>query len=77
MNDYNFVIELEFSNRMNALLVPFANVMCIRFTKFKCMGGHALKMFSIMQLNKKVQKRELTFFASSKEEGLSREGNVL
>lgn len=41
------------------------------------MGGHALKMFSIMQLNKKVQKRELTFFASSKEDGLSREGNVL
>lgn len=43
----------------------------------KCMRGCDSKMVSVMQLNRGVQKVEMTFFAAlKKEEGLSGKGNV-
>ena len=71
-DDYEFVVGLDFLDRINALLVPFANCLCILDPRCQCIvpvrgeTGQAAKVLSAIQLAKGVRKNEETFLAALK-----------
>ena len=72
LDDYEFVVGLDFLDRINALLVPFANCLCILDPRCQCIvpvrreTGQASKVLSAIQLAKGVRKNEETFLAALK-----------
>ncbi|KAF7821490.1 Transposon Ty3-I Gag-Pol polyprotein [Senna tora] len=82
MDDYPIVLSMEFSDKLKAVLVPFANTMCIseegntsivpleREAKIKA------KSISAMQLAKGMEKGQPTYVAAIKEEEGPLSGSV-
>lgn len=74
LDDYDFVIGLDFLDRINALLVPFANCICILDPRCQCIvpvrreSGPSTKVLSAIQLAKGVRREEESL-ASKKESG--------
>lgn len=69
LDDYDFVIEMDFLDRINDLIVPVAD--CIFILESKCQGvvsvkhlmGNGQKTLLTMQLKKGVRKGEFTYLA--------------
>ncbi|OMO74467.1 reverse transcriptase [Corchorus capsularis] len=72
LDDYDFVVVLDFLDRINALLVPFADCVCILDPRCQCIvpvrreTGQATMTLSAIQLAKGVRKDEETFLAALK-----------
>ncbi|OMO92033.1 hypothetical protein CCACVL1_06931 [Corchorus capsularis] len=74
LDDYDFVVSLDFLDRIriNALLVPFADCICIHDPRCQCIvpvkrdSGNATKTLSAIELAKGVKKDEETFLAALK-----------
>ncbi|OMO94934.1 hypothetical protein COLO4_16141 [Corchorus olitorius] len=72
LDDYDFVIGIDFLDRINALLVPFADCIYILDPRCKCIvpmrweTGQATKTLSAIQLAKGMKKDDETFLAALK-----------
>ena len=72
LDDYEFVVGLDFLDHINALLVPFTNYLCILNPRCQCImlvrreTDQATKVLSAIQLAKGVRKNEETFLAALK-----------
>ncbi|PKI46457.1 hypothetical protein CRG98_033155 [Punica granatum] len=72
LDDYDFVIGMNFLDKINALLVPFANCICVLDAKCQCMVlvkqsmGNGQKTLSAMHLKRGIQKGEVTYLAALK-----------
>ena len=76
LDDFDFVIGLDFLDRINALLAPFADCICILDPDQKCLvptnreTGVEGKMLSAIQFSKGVVRKETTtYLASLKSDG--------
>lgn len=73
LDDYDFVIGLDFIDKINSLMVPFADCLwvldsrCQCVVVVKCITGNA-KILSAMQLTKGLRKGKATYIASLKVE---------
>ena len=74
LDDYDFMVGLDFLNLINALLVPFANCLCILDTRCQCImlvrreSDQGSKVLSTIQLAKGVRREEVTYLATLKHE---------
>ncbi|PKI66399.1 hypothetical protein CRG98_013201 [Punica granatum] len=72
LDDYDFVIGMDFLDRIDALLVPFADCICVLDAKCQCVVpvkrsmGNGQKTLSAMQLKRGIQKGEVTYLAALK-----------
>ena len=73
-DDYDFLVGLDFLYRINALLIPFANCLCILDTRCQCIvlvrqeSDQGSKVLSAIQLAKGVRRDEVTYLAILKHE---------
>ena len=62
LDDYDFVVGISFLDRINALLVPFVNCICILDPRHQCVvqvnreEGVGSKVLSAIQFSKGVKK---------------------
>lgn len=74
LDDYDLVIGLSFLDRINALLLPFADCLCILDRQHQCVvpvsreAGVQAKVLSAIQFNKGVRKDEASYLAVLKED---------
>ena len=74
LDDYDFVVGLDFFDLINVLLVPFANCLCILDTQCQCImlvrreSDQGSKVLSTIQLAKGVRREEVTYLATLKHE---------
>ena len=74
LDDYDFVVSLDFLDHIIALFVPFANCLCILDTWCQCIMlvkrkfGQGSKVLSAIQLVKGVRREEVTYLATLKHE---------
>ena len=72
LDDYEFIVGLDFLDHINALLVPFTNCLCILDPRYQCIvlvrleTDQATKVLSAIQLAKGVRKNEETLLAALK-----------
>ncbi|PKI50610.1 hypothetical protein CRG98_028997, partial [Punica granatum] len=72
LDDYDFVIGMDFLDRIDALLVPFADCICVLDAKCQCVVPvkrsmrNGQKTLSAMQLNRGIHKGEVTHLAALK-----------
>ena len=70
----DFMVGLDFLDRINALFVPFANCLCILNTWCQCIvpmrreSSQGSKVLSAIQLAKGVRRDEVTYLAILKHE---------
>lgn len=82
LDDYDFVVGLDFLDKIDALVIPFADCLCILDTRCQCvvpvkrMAGNTSRMLSAMQLSKGVKKGETTILATLKSEESSQEEEI-
>ena len=68
------MVGLDFLDRINALIVPFVNCLCILDTRCQCIVlvrrefGQSSKVLSAIQLAKGVRREEVTYLAILKHE---------
>ncbi len=81
LDDYDFVIGMDFLDRIDALIVPFADCICILDARCQCIvpvkrsQGNGQKTLSAMQLSRGVQKGEMTYLAALKVEDARGDGD--
>ena len=74
LDDYEFFVGLDFLDRINALLVPFANYLCILDTGCQCIvpmkreSGQSSKVLSAIQLANGMRREKVTYLAALKHE---------
>ncbi|PKI72750.1 hypothetical protein CRG98_006835 [Punica granatum] len=71
-DDYDFVIGMDFLDKIDALLVPFADCICVLDAKCQCVVmvkrsmGNGQKTLSAMQLKRGIQKGKVTYLVALK-----------
>lgn len=81
LDGYDFVVGLGFLERIKALVVPFADCICILDTcgrcvvPMKCDPRHNRKMLFAKQISKATKKGEATFLATLKVEDPNGKGS--
>ena len=70
LDDFEFVIGMEFLDKIDALIVPRSNCLCVLHEKSQCVipitrkVGQATKFLSAMQLAKGLKRNEVTYIAT-------------